>query len=94
MAAVDPYEKAEKTKIKTRLLDGTNYQMVPFRLGTNEEYVNHIIPMICLVEQKDFKNSVEKAFSRNYKTRAGRSTRNSTCPRVNRKRTASRSSSI
>ncbi len=37
--------------------------MVPFRLGTNEEYVNHIIVMIRLVEQKDFKNSVEKAFA-------------------------------
>ncbi len=39
MAAVDPYEKAEKTEIKTRLPDVTNYQMVPFRLGTNEDYV-------------------------------------------------------
>ena len=50
MAAVDPYEKQEKTKIKTRLPDGTNYQMVPFSLGTNEEYINHIIAMIHLVE--------------------------------------------
>ena len=39
VAAVDPYEKAEKTEIKTRLPDVTNYQMVPFRLGTNEDYV-------------------------------------------------------
>ena len=50
VAAVDPYEKAEKTKIKTRLPDGTNYQMVPFRLGTNKEYVNHLIAMIRLME--------------------------------------------
>ncbi len=63
MAAVDPYEKQKKTiKIKTRLPDDTNYQMVPFCLGTNEEYINHVIAMIRLVEQKDFKNSVEKAF--------------------------------
>ncbi len=33
VATVDPYEKAEKTKIKTGLPDGTNYQMVPFLLG-------------------------------------------------------------
>ena len=33
VAAVDQYEKQEKTKIKTRLTDGTNYQMVPFRTG-------------------------------------------------------------
>ena len=63
MAAVDPYEKAEKTKIKTRLPDGTNYQMVPFCSGTNEDYVHHHIAMICLVEQKDFEKSVEEAFT-------------------------------
>ncbi len=63
MATVDPYEKPEKTEIKTRLPDGTNSQMVPFRSATNKEYVNHIIAMIRLVEQKDFENSVEKAFA-------------------------------
>ena len=62
VAAVDPYEKQEKTEIKTRLPDGKNYQMVPFRLGTNEEYINHVIAMIRLAEQKDLKNSIEKAF--------------------------------
>ena len=62
VAAVDPYEKQEKTKIKTRLPDGTNYQMVHFRSGTNEEYTNHLIAMIRLVEQKDLENPVEKAF--------------------------------
>ncbi len=62
VAAVDPYEKQEKTKIKTRLPDGTNYQMVPFRSRTNEEYINHIIAMIRLVEQKDLENSMKKAF--------------------------------
>ena len=62
VAAVDPYEKQEKTEIKTRLPDGKTYQMVPFRLGTNEEYINHVIAMIRLAEQKDLKNSIEKAF--------------------------------
>ena len=62
MATVDPYEKQEKTEIKTRLPVGTNYQMVPFRLGTNEEYINHVIAMIRLIERKDLQNSMEKAF--------------------------------
>ncbi len=31
-------------------------------MGSNEDYVNHIIAMIRLIEQKDFKNSVEKVF--------------------------------
>ena len=37
-------------------------RLVPFRSGTNKEYINHVIAMIRLVEQKDLKNSVEKAF--------------------------------
>ena len=55
VAPVDPYEKQEKTKIKIKLPDGTNYQMVPFCVGRNEGYVNHIIAMICLIQQKDWK---------------------------------------
>ena len=62
MAEVDPYEKAEKTKIKTKLADGTDYRMVPFCLGTNEDYVSHLIAMIRLVEQLDLEKSVEVAF--------------------------------
>ena len=58
VVAVDPYEKAEKTKIKTRLNDDTNYQMVPFRSGTNEDYVSHLTAMIRLVEQMDLEKSV------------------------------------
>ncbi len=43
---VDPCEKQEKTEIKVKLPDGTNYQMVPFRGGSNKDYDNHIIAMI------------------------------------------------
>jgi hypothetical protein len=58
VAAVDPYKKHEKTEIKTGLPDGKNYQIVPFRSGINKEYINHVIAMIRLVEQKDLKNSM------------------------------------
>jgi hypothetical protein len=37
VAEVDPFEKAEKIKIKTKLAEGTDYRMVPFRSGTNED---------------------------------------------------------
>ncbi len=37
VAPVDPYEKQEKTEIKLKLPDGTNYQMVPFRAGINKD---------------------------------------------------------
>ncbi len=59
---VDPNEKQEKTKIKVKLPDGTNYQMVPFRAGTNEDYVTHVIAMKQILEQKQIKEDVGKAF--------------------------------
>ena len=62
MVAVDPYEKAEKTEIKTKRADGTIYQMVPFCLGPNEDYVSRLIVMIRLVKQLGLEKSVEKAF--------------------------------
>jgi hypothetical protein len=61
-APVDPYEKQEKTKIKVKLLDGTYYQITPFRAGSNKDYVNHINAMILLIQQKDLENSMEKVF--------------------------------
>ena len=36
--------------------------MVPFRLGTNKDYVSHLIAMIRLVEQLGLEKSVEVAF--------------------------------
>ena len=62
VAEVDPYEKADKTKIKTKLANGTDYRMVPFCLGTNKDYMCHLIAMICLVEQLGLGKSVEVAF--------------------------------
>jgi hypothetical protein len=61
VAEVDPYEKPEKTKIKTKLADGTDYWIAPFRSGTNKDYVCHIIAMIRLVEQLGLEKSVEEA---------------------------------
>ncbi len=63
VAPVDPYNKQKKTKIKVKLPDGTNYQMAPFCAGSNKkEYLNHIIAMIQLIQQKELKSSMEKAF--------------------------------
>ena len=58
----DPNGKQETTKIKVKLPDGTNYQMVPFRSGTNESYITHIITIKQLLEQKEMDENVEKAF--------------------------------
>jgi hypothetical protein len=49
-------------KIKVKLPDGTNYQMVLFREGSNKDYVNHIIAMIRLIQQKELQSFVEKVF--------------------------------
>ena len=59
---LDPNEKQEKTKIKIKVPDGTNYQMVPFQAGTNESYTAHIIAAKQLLEQKEMEENVEKAF--------------------------------
>jgi hypothetical protein len=59
-APVDPYKKQEKTKIKVKLPDKTNYQMVPFCTGSNEDYVYHINAMIQLIQQKELESSAEK----------------------------------
>ncbi len=62
VAEVDPYEKAEKTEIKTKLANGTDYRIVPFRSGTNKDYVNHLIAMLRFLEQLGLEKSVEVAF--------------------------------
>ena len=59
---VDPNKKQEKTVIKVKLTDRTNYQMVPFQAGSNEDYVTHIIAMKQLLEQKTIEDDMEKAF--------------------------------
>ncbi len=61
VAEVDPYKKPEKTEIKTKLADGTDYRMAPFRSRTNKDYVCHIIAMIRLVEQLGLEKSIEEA---------------------------------
>jgi hypothetical protein len=61
VAPLDPYEKQEKTNIKVKLPDGTNYQMVPFHLGSNKEYVNHVITMVRLIKQIELESFVDKA---------------------------------
>ncbi len=59
---VDPHEKQDKTNVKVKLPDGTNYQMAPFQAGSNEDYVTHIIAMKQLLEQKETKDDVVKTF--------------------------------
>jgi hypothetical protein len=58
----DLNEKQEKTKIKVKLPDETNYQMVPFQAGNNEDYYTHIVLMHHLLEQKETEDDVAKAF--------------------------------
>jgi hypothetical protein len=61
VAEVDPYEKTKKTESKTKLSNGTDYRMAPFRAGTNDDYICHIIAMIRLVEQLGLEKLVEEA---------------------------------
>jgi hypothetical protein len=92
VAPVDPYKKQEKTKIKVKLPARTNYQMVPFCAGSNEDYVNHIIAMIRLIQQKDLESSVEKVFVvvSDTEDKIGPLQKNSTCPSPMRRKKALR----
>jgi hypothetical protein len=58
----DLHEKRETKQIKVKLPDGTSYFMSTYWAGNNEDYTNHVISMLCFLEQKETKNNVSKAF--------------------------------
>jgi hypothetical protein len=43
------------------MLGRSNFQMVAFRYGNNEEYLIHIIAVLRIIEQKGMKTDVSKA---------------------------------
>ena len=45
-----------------KLLDGTHFQMSAFRAGNNEEYIEHVILVLRLLDQKGIKFDILKAF--------------------------------
>ncbi len=48
----DLLEKWETEQIKVKLPDGTKFQMPTYGSGNNEEYLTHVIAILCLVKQK------------------------------------------
>jgi hypothetical protein len=42
--------------------NGTNFQMAAFAYGNNEEYLVHVIAILCIIEQKGVESDVRKAF--------------------------------
>jgi len=59
---VDPHEKQGTEQIKVKLPDGTHFQMSAFRAGNNEEYIEHVILVLRLLDQKGIKFDILKAF--------------------------------
>ena len=59
----DPYKKRDTEQIKVKLPDGTHFQMSAFRAGNNEEYIEHVISVLCLLDQKGIKSDILKAFN-------------------------------
>jgi hypothetical protein len=45
-----------------KLPDGTHFQMSAFRAGNNEEYIEHVILVLRLLDQKGIKSNILKAF--------------------------------
>jgi hypothetical protein len=56
------HEKRETEQIKVELPDGTKFQMSIYRTGNNEEYLIHVIAVLCLVKQKGTAAKVKEAF--------------------------------
>ncbi len=44
------------------LPDGTHFQMSAFRAGNNGEYIEHVISVLRLLDQKGSKSDILKAF--------------------------------
>jgi len=59
---IDPHEKPDTKQIKVKLPDGTHFQMSAFRAGNNGEYIEHVISVLRLLDQKGSKSDILKAF--------------------------------
>ncbi len=42
--------------------DGTNFQMVTFVYGTNEDYLVHVIPVLLIIKQKGMASEIKVAW--------------------------------
>ena len=58
----DPHEKWDTEQIKVKLPEGTHFLMSAFRDGNNEECIEHVILVLCLLDQKGIKSDILKAF--------------------------------
>ncbi len=48
----DLIKKQETEQIKVKMPDGTNFQMVAFVYGTNEDYLIPVVTVLHIIEQK------------------------------------------
>jgi len=59
---VDPHKKRDTEQIKVKLPDGTHFQMSAFWARNNEEYIEHVISVLRILDQKGIKFNILKAF--------------------------------
>ena len=59
---VDPHKKRDTKQIKVNLPDGTHFQMSAFWARNNEEYIENVISVLRLLDQKGIKSDMLKAF--------------------------------
>jgi hypothetical protein len=58
----DHHKKRDSEQIKVKLHDRTHFSMSAFRAGNNEDYIEHVILMLCLLDQKGTKIDILKSF--------------------------------
>jgi hypothetical protein len=59
----DLHEKQETEQIKVELPDRTKFQIPSYGSGNNKEYLDHVIAILRLVEQKGTAAEVKEAFA-------------------------------
>ncbi len=59
---MDLIEKQETEQIKVKMPDGTNFRMAAFVYRTNEDYLVHIIAVLCIIKKKGLSSDIKVAW--------------------------------
>ncbi len=58
----DLIKKQEGEQIKVKMPDGTNFSMAAFMSGTNEDYLAHVIAVLCIIKKKGMAVEIKAAW--------------------------------
>jgi hypothetical protein len=62
VAPLDLIEKQETKQIQVKMPDGTNFGMAALAYRTNEDYLIHVIAVLCIIEKKGLASEIKVAW--------------------------------